>query len=187
MQIFAKVWCFCKRLQTAMMSGRELWDTIAMIMALNSLHQDFKIITTSLLEMNEKSINKIYNILQSEEAKNPSKWAIGDLCNLVMAFRNKKNASEKRKTTTENEYYNCHKLWHFGQDCFLPNRKLNRTTQKSQREKSRRRNPCKRRRQRKKHSRGQNKTPNRAHQTNHRSDPIPFVSEAVGIIFMVKE
>ena len=62
MQIFVEVKYLCKRLQTAMTPGRDLWNTIAIVIALNSLHEDFDTTTASLLETGNKIIDKIQSI-----------------------------------------------------------------------------------------------------------------------------
>lgn len=73
MQIFSEVRYFYKRLQTAMTPDRDLWDTIAIIIALDNLHDDYDTTTASLLETGDKTIDEIQSILQFEEAKNISK------------------------------------------------------------------------------------------------------------------
>lgn len=107
-----------------------------------------------------------------------------------MAFRDK-SAPGKKKATSNDECYNCHKFGYFGRDYFLPDRKLNRTTQQSlsQREKSRRGGGQHRGR-----SGGRSNTPNRVHQASENktkhdddSDPEPFAPGPIGTAFMVKE
>ena len=112
-----------------MTPGQDLWDTIAIVIALDSLHKDFDTTTASLLETGDKTIDQIQSILQSKEAKNLSKQATGSTGNLAMAFRDK--SGSKKKANSNDECYNCHKLGHFGRDCSLPNRRLNRNTQQS--------------------------------------------------------
>lgn len=77
MQIFAEIKYLCKHLRTAMALGQDLWDVIAIVIALDSLHEDFDTTTASLLEAGDKTIDQIQSILQSKEAKNISKRATG--------------------------------------------------------------------------------------------------------------
>lgn len=63
MQIIAKVKYFCKRFWTAITPNQDLWDTIAIVIMLNLLDNDFDTTTVSLLEIGDKSINKIQSIL----------------------------------------------------------------------------------------------------------------------------
>ena len=138
-----------------MTPGRDLWETIAIVIALNSLHNNFDTTTASLLETREKTIDKIQIILQSKKTKNLSKQATGNTRDLTMAFRDK---SPKRKANNDDECYNCHKFGHFAQDYFFPDRRLNRNTQQFQREESRRGDLCRGR------NRIRSNMPNRAHQ-----------------------
>lgn len=186
MQIFAKVKCLCKCLRMAMTPNRDFWNTIAIVITLDSLHEDFDTTIASLLETGDKTIDQIQSILQSKEAKNLSKQATGDTGDLVMAFRDKR---PKKKANTDDEYYNCHKFGHFGRNCFLPDRKLSRTTQQSRREELRRRDSRRRR------SGIQSNTPNRGHQAvenrapkhNDDSKPEPFAPGPVGNVFIVRK
>lgn len=50
-----------------------MWNIIAIIIALSFLHKDFDIITSSLLEVGDKSINSIQSILQFKKTKNITK------------------------------------------------------------------------------------------------------------------
>ncbi len=52
---------------------QDLWDTIAIVIILDTLYDDFETTITSLLESGDKIINQIQSILQSKEAKNISK------------------------------------------------------------------------------------------------------------------
>ena len=73
MQIFAKVRYLYKRLQTTMTLGQDLWDMIAIVIALDSLYDNFNTTTANLLEVGNKTIDQIQSILQSKKAKNISK------------------------------------------------------------------------------------------------------------------
>lgn len=63
MQIFVEVEYLCKCFYTMMNLRQDIWDTIAIIIALKILYNNFDIITTSLLESKNKIINQIFNIL----------------------------------------------------------------------------------------------------------------------------
>lgn len=58
-QIFTKVKYLFKRLCMTITLSRDLWDTIAIVIALDSLHEDFDTTTASLLETGNKTINQI--------------------------------------------------------------------------------------------------------------------------------
>ena len=107
-----------------------------------------------------------------------------------MAFWDKNGP--KRKANSDDECYKCHKLGHFGRDCSLPNRRLNKNIQQSRREESQKRD-LRRRHQ----SGGQSDlraTVNQAQQvsenkTKHEdnSDLESFALGTIGTAFMVKE
>lgn len=121
MHIFAKVRYLCKRLRTATTPGRDLWDTIAIVIALDSLHDDFNTTTASLFDTGDKTIDQIQSILHSKDAKNISKRKKGAVGDLAMSFRNN-NRSQKKKATNGDKYFNCHNLVHFGRDYPIPNK-----------------------------------------------------------------
>lgn len=173
-QIFAQVKYLYKHFQLPMTPGRDLWDIIVIVIGLNSLHSDFDTTIASLLETSYKMIDQIQSILQSKKAKNLSKQAIKDMSDLAIVFRDKR---PKKKTNSDNKYYNCHKLGHFEKDSFLPDKRLNKTTQQFRRRKSQGGNSRKGRN-------GQSNTSNKVHQFvenehNDDSNPKPFAFDPV--------
>lgn len=186
MQIIAELKYLCKCLHIAMTTGRDVWDTISIIIALDLLYEDFYITTVSLLETNDKIIDQIQSILQLKKAKNLNKRATRDTGDLAMAFQDK---CPKGKVNSNDEYYNCHKFGHIGRDCFLPDKRLNRNTKLSQREKFRKGDTHR--------GRGgtQGSTPNQAHQAvenksakhDDNSDLELFTPRPIGISCMITE
>ncbi len=106
-QIFAEVRYLFKRFRTAMTSGRDLWYTRAIVIALDTLYDNFDRTTACLLESGDKTIDQINSILQSKEAKNISKRTTGAVRDLAMAFLDR-----KIKANSDEEWYNCHQLGH---------------------------------------------------------------------------
>lgn len=91
-------------------------------MALDTLYNDFNIMTASLLESGDKIIDQIKSILQSKKAKNISKQTIKVIRDLAIAFKD--SIGLKKKVYKDKKYFYCHKLGYFGYDCHEPDRKL---------------------------------------------------------------
>lgn len=73
MSVFANVRFLIKRLRAAITPERDIWDSIAIVVALDSLHDDFEATTASMLERGDKTIEEIQQILALTEAKLVSK------------------------------------------------------------------------------------------------------------------
>lgn len=73
MQIFVEVQYFCKRLKTPMILGWNCWDNIAIVIALDSLYDNFNMTMASLLKIENRTVNQIQSIIQLKKAKNISK------------------------------------------------------------------------------------------------------------------
>ncbi len=69
-----------------MTERRDLFDTIAIVIALDKLHNDFDTATGSILETGDKSIDEIFTIIQSKGAKFKSKQATRNIGDAAMAF-----------------------------------------------------------------------------------------------------
>ena len=158
-----------------MTPGQDLWDTIIIVIALDTLHDDFDTVTTSLLKSRNKTIDQIQSILQSKEAKNISKRTTKVTSNLAIAFRD--SNSPKKKAYRDKEYFNYHKLGHFGRDCRQPDRRLARIGGPSIRVRTNNRSGL--------------RTPHRAHLTTENTEDFdniePFVLGLVGKACMAKK
>lgn len=67
----------------------DIWDSIAIVIALDSLYNDFSAITKSKLELRDKTIDKIQQILTSTEAKFINKSTIRVTNDLVMMSKSR--------------------------------------------------------------------------------------------------
>lgn len=87
MSIFTNVKFLIKQLRAAITLDRNIWDSIAIVIVLNSLHDKFKTITASILECSDKSIMEIYRILAFTKAKLVSKQTTGMTEKLTMLYK----------------------------------------------------------------------------------------------------
>ncbi len=95
-EIVAEVRYLFKRLKATMSEGRDPFDTIAIVIALDTLHNNFDTTTASKLETGDKSIDEIFTIIQLKEAKFKSKRVTKNIDDAAMAFR---APPPKRKAT----------------------------------------------------------------------------------------
>ena len=173
-----------------MILGRDLWDTIAIVIALDTFHDNFETTTSSLLKSGNKTIDQMQSILQLKEAKNISKRTIEAVEDLAILLKNN-NQGQKRKATSENKCFNCQQLGHFGRDCPIPNKQYPNNRSHTPNFQSQNTN---RRGNRGGHGREKNhnnsRIPNQANQAtvNHdNSDLEPFTIGPVATAFMVKK
>lgn len=87
---------------------------ITIVIALDSLYNDFKITTINLLKTGNKIIDQIQNMLPSQNIINISKHIVRIVVDLAMAFRDN---IPKIKVNSNEQYFNIYKLSHFGQVC----------------------------------------------------------------------
>lgn len=57
--IFTEVKQLVQRLQSAVMEHRTIWHSITLVVALNSLHDDFEMTTPPLLHSGDKDLEEI--------------------------------------------------------------------------------------------------------------------------------
>lgn len=94
MSIFADVRSIIKRLRAAITPDCDIWDSIAIVVALDPLHDDFEATTASMLERGDKSIEEIQKILASTEAKLVSKRTTGMTGDLAMSYRERSGETQ---------------------------------------------------------------------------------------------
>ncbi len=117
-----------KRFRAALTPNRDIYDRIGIVIALDSIRNNFETKTLSLLKTGDKTIDKMQQILFSAEAKNLSKQATGVTNDLEMLFRGLQRgynnySGGKRKAKSDEQCFNCHKHGHFGRDCDQPDRR----------------------------------------------------------------
>lgn len=113
--IFASVRLLPRRLRATITSERDICDSLANVVALDSFYEDFVPTIAALNQGGEKSMNEIQAVLLSEEAKLWSKYITGVTNDLAMMFR--RNLTTPKKATKEDECYNCHKMRDFARNC----------------------------------------------------------------------
>ena len=85
-EIFAEVRYLCKQLKAAITEGIDPFETMAIVIALDTLYDNYDTTTTSMLETGNKSINEIFAIIQSKKAKFKSKRATGNMGDAAMTI-----------------------------------------------------------------------------------------------------
>lgn len=68
MSVFADVWMLTKQLKATLTPNRDIYNSIAIVIALDSIRKDFDTKTSSLLKTGDKTIDKIQQILYFAEA-----------------------------------------------------------------------------------------------------------------------
>lgn len=85
--MFANVRFLIKQLKVTIYPNHNIWDNIAIVKALNSFYNDFRITTTNILKYRDKTIEKIQQILASTKTKLVSKKVTKMTKDLVIASR----------------------------------------------------------------------------------------------------
>lgn len=69
-----------------MTKKKDSFEIMAIIIIFDTLHDNYNIITVSILEIGNKSINKIFAIIQLEEAKFKNKYATKNIDNVAITI-----------------------------------------------------------------------------------------------------
>ena len=103
-------------MRVAIIPNKDIWDSITIVMVINSLHKDFDLIISRLLEQKrDKTTDKIQQILSFAKAKFIIEREIDIIADLgYMSRNNNPSYNQKQKATLNNKCYNCYKIRHFG-------------------------------------------------------------------------
>ena len=114
--IFAKVKQLVQRLQSALTEQRTIWESITLVVAFDSLHDNFEMTTASLLYSGDKDLEEIQQIVASTEAANLAKRAVGVTEDLALMAKKKQPERTTRSKSME-ECFNYGKKDHYAKDC----------------------------------------------------------------------
>lgn len=87
--IFTKVKQLVQRLQSVITEQGIIWDNITLIVALDLVHDKFKMTTTPFLYSGDKNLEKIQQIVAFTKAANLAKRAVGIIIDLAIMAKKK--------------------------------------------------------------------------------------------------
>ena len=115
--IFEEVKQLVDCLQVAITSNRTIWNSIVIVVALDSLHKKYQSIIAPLLHAGDKELEKIQQIVTSTEAGLMTKQATGILAgDIAMSSRFKFNPKPQQNRNNNNCFY-FNKKRHYTRDC----------------------------------------------------------------------
>lgn len=117
--IFAEVKQLVQRLQSAVTEQRTIWNSITLVVALDSLHDNFEMTTAPLLHFGDKDLEEIQQRATSTETANLAKRVVGATADLTMMA--KKKQSDKSDARPNEKWFNCGKKGHYAKDCCSSN------------------------------------------------------------------
>lgn len=82
--VFVDVQFLCKYLRAAITPNKDIWDSLAIDVTIDSLHEDFDVVIAGLLgQGGDKAIDKIQQILALVKAKFINKQAVELIADLA--------------------------------------------------------------------------------------------------------
>ena len=115
--IFGEVKQLVDRLQAAVTPNRTIWDSIVIVVALDSLHEEFQPIIAPLLHAGDKELEEIQQIVTSTEAGLMAKRATGISAGDVAMSSRFKFDPKPRQNRNNDECFYCNKKGHYARDC----------------------------------------------------------------------
>lgn len=72
-----------------MTKQRTIWESITLVRAFNSLHNNFEMTIVPIFHFGNKDLKEIQQIITSTKAKNLTKQAVGVTADLALIAKNK--------------------------------------------------------------------------------------------------
>lgn len=101
--IFAEVKQLVQYFQSAITEYCTIWNSITLVVALNSLHDDFEITIVPLLHSGNKDLKKIQQIITSTKVANMAKQATSQITDLTMMAKKKTDSRQQFQKPKNNE------------------------------------------------------------------------------------
>ena len=83
-----------QHLQSAVMEHCTIWDNIILVVALDSLHDNFEMTIAPLFHSNDKYLKEIQQIVTSTKVANMTKRATGQIADLAMIAKKRTNSRQ---------------------------------------------------------------------------------------------
>lgn len=109
------------------MSNCNIYNSISIVIALDSIYNNLKTKILSLFKTDNKTIDKIQQIFCFAKAKKLNKKVTNNINNMAILFRKPQRYNKrchnnyllekkKQKTNSDKLCFNCHKLGQYGRD-----------------------------------------------------------------------
>lgn len=115
--IFAQIKQLVQCLQLVVTEQKTIWENITLVVAFDSLHDDFEMTTALLLYFGNKDLEEIHQIVTSTKAANLAKQAVRATADLAMMAKKKRLKRSGFRLRTNQECFNCGKKGHYAKDC----------------------------------------------------------------------
>lgn len=122
--LFPKVKQLVQHLQSEVMEEKTIWKCITLVVALDLLHNDFKMKTAPRLYSGDKYLKQIQQIVTSIEVAKLAKRMVGASTELVMMAKKKHSAKQHAtKFKVNKECFNYRRKGYYTKNCHFSNKK----------------------------------------------------------------